>query len=111
MIYLKVAEVLYPATFNGCTNDCDWDNRESKSITLTMSHADVEKLLPDNTSWFIVQKTTSQEGNEQTMEWDNSDYSLSGEITDHRDGTATIKMGKPTDLEDAYEMLLGGDSK
>lgn len=111
MIYLKVAEVLYPATFNGCINDCDWDNRESKSITLTMSHADVEKLLPDNTSWFIVQKTTSQEGNEQTMEWDNSDYSLSGEITDHRDGTVTIKMGKPTDLEDAYEMLLGGDSK
>ena len=25
------------------------------------------------------------------------------------DGTVTIKMGKPTDLEDAYEMLLGGD--
>ena len=68
-------------------------------------------LLPDGTPWSIVQRTPApdESGTENENEWDNSAYSLSGDITDHRDGTVTIKMGKPTDLEDAYEMLLGGD--
>jgi hypothetical protein len=29
-------------------------------------------------------------------------------LTVHIDGTCTVKMGKPTDLEDAYEILYGG---
>ena len=29
---------------------------------------------------------------------------------DNRDGTVSIKMGKPTDLEDAMELLLGGET-
>ena len=29
-------------------------------------------------------------------------------MTKHTDGTCTVKMGKPTDLEDAYEMIYGG---
>lgn len=32
-------------------------------------------------------------------ERDMSEYSLSGDITDHRDGTVSIKMGKPTEVE------------
>lgn len=47
---------------------------------------------------------------EQTSEWDNSEFSMSGPITDNRDGTVSIKMGKPTDLEDAMELLLGGET-
>lgn len=125
--YIKVAGELYPATINGKISDWDWDNRDSKSITLAMTHAEAEALLPDGTPWAIVQKNEvpvqnedgtpkldasgKQEVKEKETEWDNSDYSLSGDIVDHRDGTVTIKMGKPTDLEDAYEMLLGGDSK
>ena len=35
---------------------------------------------------------------------------MSGPITDNRDGTVSIKMGKPTDLEDAMELLLGGET-
>lgn len=57
----------------------------------------------------IRDKPLEDGGTENEAEWDNSAYSLSGDITDHRDGTVTIKMGKPTDLEDAYEMLMGGD--
>lgn len=125
--YIKVAGELYPATINGKISDWDWDNRDSKGITLTMTHAEAEALLPDGTPWAIVQKTEvpaqnedgtpkldangKQEAEEKVSEWDNSAYSLSGDITDHRDGTVTIKMGKPTDLEDAYEMLLGGDTE
>lgn len=109
--YIKVAGELYPAVINGSMDDCTWDGRESKSITLTMSHDEAAALLPDGTPWSIVQRTPAPDGSgtETENEWDNSAYSLSGDITDHRDGTVKIKMGKPTDLEDAYEMLLGGD--
>lgn len=111
MTYIRVDEKMYPATIVGCVGDNTWDGRESKSITLTMSHDEVVALLPDGTPWSIVQRTPApdESGTENENEWDNSAYSLSGDIIDHRDGTVTIKMGKPTDLEDAYEMLLGGD--
>jgi len=111
MTYIRVDEKMYPATIVGRVGDNTWDGRESKSITLTMSHDEAAALLPDGTPWSIVQRTPAPDGSgtENENEWDNSAYSLSGDITDHRDGTVTIKMGKPTDLEDAYEMLLGGD--
>lgn len=111
MTYIRVDEKMYPATIVGRVGDNTWDGRESKSITLTMSHDEAAALLPDGTPWSIVQRTPApdESGTENENEWDNSAYSLSGDITDHRDGTVTIKMGKPTDLEDAYEMLLGGD--
>lgn len=124
MIQIKVNNTLYPAVVDGRMVDRDWDDRESKSITLNMAYEEVLALLPDGTPWSIVQQHTvvarDDDGNViagesgaevmQTVmqEWDNSEYSMSGDITDHRDGTVTIKMGKPTDLETAYEMLIGG---
>lgn len=123
-MYIKVNETLYPATISGRVADRDWDNRESKLITLTMSYTEALALLPDGTPWSIVEKeqvpTYAEDGSyaydddgnqimeEKTTEWDNSEYSMSGDITDHRNGTVTIKMGKPTDLETAYEQLIGG---
>ena len=123
-MYIKVNETLYPATISGRVADRDRDSRESKLITLTMGYTEALALLPDNTPWSIVEKeqvpTYAEDGSyaydedgnqimeEKTTEWDNSEYSMSGSITDHRDGTVTIKMGKPTDLETAYELLIGG---
>jgi len=40
--------------------------------------------------------------------WDNSEYCFAGPVTDFRDGTVAVKMGKPTDLELAYEIMYGG---
>ena len=78
-------------------------------------------LLPDNTLWSIVQKDTVQKisedgqpmvdgsGNpvteEVNNEYDNSEYSMSGVIRDNRDGTVTIKMGKPTEIENILSEL------
>ena len=103
MIFIKVNNEKYEASISGLMKDAKWDDRESKSITLSMSNDEVKNLHPDNTKWSIVQ----EEGND-VQEWDNSEYCLSGDITDHRDGTVTIKMGKLTDLEIAYEMVIGG---
>lgn len=109
MIYIKVNNTEYPAAVNGVNNDRAWDGRDTKTVTLTMTAAEAAALLPDNTPWSIVQRETvdkyDAEGNptgeteEVTNEWDNSEYSLSGDITDHRDGTVSIKMGKPTETE------------
>lgn len=107
MTYIKVNNTFYPATIDGKTVDYAWDKRETKSITLRMDYTEVLELLPDNTPWSIVQDVTDMVEDEngditettKQVEYDNSDYSMSGVITDNRDGTCTIKMGKPTEIE------------
>lgn len=126
MIYVKVNGTLYPATIDGQMQDYTWDNRESKTIAMQGTYDEIVGLFKDGTPWSIVMKETVQKRNEdgspvldeagnpvteeQTSEWDNSEFSMSGPITDNRDGTVSIKMGKPTDLEDAMELLLGGET-
>lgn len=110
-IYVKVNNTEYPAAVNGNLVDRNWNGRDTKTIYLTMSYDAVVALLPDNTPWSIVQRETQdvldEQGNptgeteEVVNEWDNSMYSLSGAITDHRNGTVSIKMGKPTETENA----------
>lgn len=117
MTYIKINETLYPATIIGRVADKDWDNRESKSITLEMDYATAAKTFVDGAKWSIVQREevpTFDENGEQTgtevqeTVFDNSEYNLAGDLTDHRDGRVTAKMGKLTDLEEAYEIMLGG---
>ena len=108
-IYIKVNNTEYPAEINGNPKDRSWGERDTKTITLTMTTTEVAALLPNNTPWSIVLRETvdklDNDGNptgeteEVVNEWDNSEYSLSGAITDHRDGTVSIKMGKPTEAE------------
>ena len=121
MTYIKVNNTLYPATIDGRIADYEWNRRDTKSITLTMTYAEVLALLPDNTPWSIVQKDVVQkydengkilvdaDGNtvteEITTEFDNSEYTMSGVIRDNRNGTVTIKMGKLTEIESILSEL------
>ena len=115
-IHIKVNNTEYPAAISGANNDRTWDGRDTKTVTLTMTHDQVAALLPDTTPWSIVQRETvdvlDKQGNptgeteEVVNEWDNSEYSLSGAITDHRDGTVSIKMGKPTETENAVGAVV-----
>lgn len=121
MTYIKVNNTLYPATIDGRIADYEWNRRDTKSITLTMTYAEVLALLPDNTPWSIVQKDIVQkydengkllidaDGNPVTeeiiTEFDNSEYTMSGVIRDNRNGTVTIKMGKLTEIESILSEL------
>ena len=108
-IYVKVNNTEYPATVDGVNHDRTWNGRDTKTITLTMTHDEAATLLPSGTPWSIVQRDMvdvldeqgqpTGETKEVVNEYDNSEYSISGDITDHRDGTVSIKMGKPTQLE------------
>ena len=114
-IYIKVNNTEYPATVNGERTDQSWDNRDTKTIYLTMTHDEAATLLPSGTPWSIVQRDTQDVLDEQGQptgetkevinEYDNSEYSIAGEITDYRDGTVSIKMGKPTETETLREQL------
>ena len=107
--FIKVNGVEYPATCISKYQDTSWGGRSTQTLYLTMTHDAAAALLPDNTPWSIVQRDTvdvldeqgkpTGETKEVVNEYDNSDYSLSGEITDYRDGTVSIKMGKPTEAE------------
>ncbi len=124
MIYIKLNDTLYPASISGKMSDKEWDGRESKSITMTADFATVNALFPDGVAWSIVTEETipvindqgepvlDDEGNPiyevRQTEFDNSEYSIRGDLTVHVDGTCSVKMGKATDLENAYETLYGG---
>ena len=113
-IYIKVNNTEYPAAVNGVYNDRSWGDRDTKTITLTMTHDEAAQLFVDGLSWSIVQRDTGPvydtDGNptgeteEQVQEWDNSDYNVAGSITDNRNGTCTCKMGKKTQLEIEQEL-------
>ena len=86
-----------------------------------MDYATANALFVNGLVWSIVQRDEVpvygmdengepiQTGTEiLETEFDNSEYNLAGDLTDHRDGRITAKMGKLTDLEQAYEIMLGG---
>lgn len=128
MTQIKINETLYPATISGKLIDNEWDGRNSKSIKLEMDYETAVAMFVDGLAWSIVmtnvvpvarlddngEPVLDENGEaiydivEQTEEYDNSDYCVAGDITDHRDGTFTVKMGKLTELEEAYEMMFGG---
>ena len=97
---VKINGNTYPAIVLGKMSDADWDGRHSKTIRLKMNYATANALFVDGASWSIV---------DGADEFDNSDFNIAGDITDHRDGMLSVKMGKPTDLEGILELLYGGD--
>ena len=112
--YVEINGNQYPAVITGRLSDKDWDSRESKAIKVEMAYADALALFVNDVTWNIVQdveimhemedengEITHQMVTEQEV-YDNSEYSIAGCITDHRDGHVTVKMGKPT----AEEMLV-----
>ena len=108
MVFVKINNTLYPAIVSGKITDNDWDNRKSKSIKVEMDYATAIGLFVDGLVWSIVAQN-EVDGEIHETEYDNSEYNLAGDITDHRDGTITAKMGCLTELEEAYEIMLGGN--
>ena len=103
MTYVKINDVVYPATINGKMADREWDDRESKTITLEMAYANAIALFVNDLAWSILMDVEKEQDDGSIVtvqeEYDNSEYSMAGSITDNRDGTLAVKMGKPTQLE------------
>lgn len=107
---IKINETLYPCTIKETHVDHTWGNRESEAITLEMGSATAASLFVDDAEWSIVHTAylpdpETGETVEQLSEIDMSDFCVAGPITDNRDGTVTVKMGKKTDGEMLAELL------
>ena len=127
--YIRIKDQDYPVIqIFGRVHDQDWDNRESKSIHLDMNYIEVSAVFVNGCEWSIVDKHENkiaildETGAQKTTDsgelmfevtasetvYDNSDFNIVGDVTQHPDGTITVKMGKLTELEEAYEIMLGG---
>ena len=91
--------------------DSAW-GRSTCTVTIKGSAADIAALLPDNAPWSLIERedvldeSGAPTGQTVDHERDMSEYSLSGDIIDHRDGTVSIKMGKPTEEESAVGAVV-----
>lgn len=101
----------YDAEIHGTMRDGSWGNRESKSIRLPMDYATAAATFVDDVPWSILYQPPEyfDPGTQEMVappveEYDNSEYCVAGSITDNRDGTVTVKMGKPT-FEELYNIL------
>ena len=109
---IKINGNEYLASIDGLTRDTAWGGRASKSITLAMDYETAMATFVDNILWSILYQGPDYYDPElqQTVtppaeEYDNSDYCMAGDVTDHRDGTVTVKMGKPT-AEELNQILM-----
>lgn len=66
--------------------DSAWNDRESKAVTFAGTYAEAVELFQNDVKWSLI--------TEDMAEIDLSDFSLAGSITDNRDGTFTVKMGR-----------------
>lgn len=91
--------------------DSAW-GRPTCTVTIKASAAEIAALLPNNAPWSLIEREDALDesgmltGQTVDHERDMSEYSLSGDITDHRDGTVSIKMGKPTEAESAVGAVV-----
>lgn len=93
--YIKIGGNEYPATILGSIQDSKWDGRKSKAIRIKMTYEAAVGLFVNGAPWSIIERGEIA-GAEVENEYDNSEYCVAGDITDHRDGTVSVKMGMAT---------------
>ena len=109
--YLKANNTETPCEAAEHYRDSAW-GRPTCTVTIKASAAEIAALLPNNAPWSLVEREDvldelgAPTGQSVDHERDMSEYSLSGDITDHRDGRVSIKMGKPTETESAVGAMV-----
>ena len=111
MTQIRINGQTYDATISGTSRDMAWGGRASKSINLAMDYATAMATFVDDVPWSIlyqppayIDPETQETVTPPVEEYDNSEYCVAGSITDNRNGTVTVKMGKPT-FEELYNIL------
>lgn len=109
--FLKANNAETPCEAAEHYRDSAW-GRPTCTVTIKASAAEIAALLPNNAPWSLIEREDALDesgmptGQTVDHERDMSEYSLSGDITDHRDGRVSIKMGKPTEAENAVSAVV-----
>jgi len=88
-------EAVYPIPAEPSIFEKKRNGREVIRFTVLGKYADVAADFVDNAR-IIIQDNTD---NNAIAEYDKSEFSVAGDIVDHRDGRITVYMGKPTEEE------------
>lgn len=86
---VKIGGALLDAVIQTRPDDSAWNGRESKAITFAGTYDEAMEMFRDDAKWAVI-----YEGEEGVVETDLSQFALAGPVTDNRDGTITVKMGK-----------------
>lgn len=68
--------------------------RDVISLTITATYAEVAAEFTDGATFTVVDDSVTP-----AEEFEYTDHTMAGPITDHRDGTVTVKMGKANTAE------------
>lgn len=98
---IKVGDALLEGVIQSRPQDHAWDGRESKAITFVGTYDEAVALFRNDIQWSVVYA-----GEEGEAETDLSEFALAGPVTDNRDGTVTVKMGKYLQ-EEIIRMTIG----
>ena len=93
---VKVNGAEFDAVVQTRPNDSAWNGRESKAITYASTYQEAISLFTDGVSWSVVH-VNPENGTE--TEADMSAFAMAGPVTDNRNGTVTVKMGRYLDTE------------
>lgn len=73
--------------------------RDTVRVTVAAEYADVAEAFVNDAEWSVTEKIMNEDGTEGEVVYDKSEYSVAGDIVDHRDGRITVYMAKPTETE------------
>lgn len=99
MLYIKIGDKKFEAIVQTRPNDITWNGRESKAITFNSTYNEAIALFVNDVKWSVVSELVNELNEIVTEEFDMSQYALAGPVTDNRDGSITVKMGKYKDEE------------
>lgn len=88
---VKIKDTLLEAVVHSRPEDVAWDGRESKAITFAGTYEEAVNLFTNDAAWSVIQEAGEAQ---EAVETDMFDFALAGSITDNRNGTMTVKMGK-----------------
>lgn len=87
-----------PSVFSKRRN-IDGVERESIRVTVFAEYTDVTDAFINGAEWNITETFANADGTETDVVYDKSEYSVAGDVVDHRDGRITVYMAKPTETE------------
>jgi hypothetical protein len=93
---VKVNDILLDAVVQTRPSDNAWNGRESKAITFASTYQEAINLFTDGVLWSVVYTNPDDD---TEVETDLSAFAMAGPVTDNRNGTVTVKMGKYLDTE------------
>lgn len=93
MTKVNIGGLTLEARVDYLPKDTRWSDRKSVAVTVVLPYAEAVTLFADDATWSVTHEYGDESGAESFVE-DMSDFALAGPITDNRDGTVTVKMGK-----------------